>query len=476
MRTRFSFTTAALLLALLVARGLTAYCFYLYDDAFITFRYAVNLAEGHGFVYNIGEKVQGISAPLWGMLLALPHTAGLSIEWTARVLGILFDVMTALLAFRLLHRQNLAQAGAVLLFFFALDPYLAKQSVGGMESSLFLLATLLAIALALNARFDAAVAVAAASCFVRPEGVLFCVVLLVFVGIEQRRLPLRALVMGAALIAAGVLAQYFYYGDLIPASVGGKMSLARSLDSVWSLALFPLRDPLQLILTITAAVGLPTAWRASRLVRVYAVWALALLTVWMVTGAHLWPWYCVPFWFFKALVSGVALDVWLRPLLWPKAVVRPGVLAMAAVAAWVAFAALYGRDRMETHVYSRIREWAAGRDFAGQSAYGMDFGAFGFYTNLRILDEPGLVWPPGRDVYRSDLRAILMGEEPQWAFVTRCADNVRAMRSEEIARQYRPVWRASMAGDTALDFERNVAPLWAADFILYERTAPPPGP
>ena len=119
---------------------------------------------------------------------------------------------------------------------------------------------------------------------------------------------------------------------------------------------------------------------------------------------------------------------------------------------------------------------AAVRDFAGQSAYGMDFGAFGFYTNLRILDEPGLVWPPGRDVYRSDLRAILLGERPQWAFVTRCADNVRAMQSQEIARQYRPVWRVSMAGDTALDFERNVAPLWAADFILYERVAQSPGP
>jgi hypothetical protein len=50
------------------------------------------------------------------------------------------------------------------------------------------------------------------------------------------------------------------------------------------------------------------------------------------------------------------------------------------------------------------------------------------------------------------------------------------MQSEEIARQYRPVWRVSMAGDTALDFERNVAPLWAPDFILYERGLSPTVP
>jgi hypothetical protein len=452
---------------------LTLYSFYLYDDAFITFRYAVNLAEGHGFVYNVGERVQGVSGPLWGLLLALPHAVGVSIEWAARVLGILFDALTALVAFRLLHRENLRWAGLLLVFLFALDPYLAKQSVGGMESSLFLLLTVTAAALVFRERWDAAAVVAAATCFVRPEGLLFCAALTGFMWIERGRFPLRPLLIGAALIGAGALAQYLYFGDWIPASVRGKMSLVRSLDSVWSLALFPLRDPLQWVLTVAAAIGLPAAWRESRFVRVYAVWSLALLGVWVASGSHLWPWYCVPFWFFKVLVSGVALDVWLRRFRWRNVVLQPAVLAVVAVGAWVAFAGLYGRDRMETHVYSRIRDWAAERDFAGQSAYAMDFGAFGFYTKLRILDEPGLVWPAGRDVYRSDLRAILLGEKPEWAFVTRCGDNLRMMQSEDIARQYRPVWRASMAGDTLLDFERNVAPLWAADFILYERVARP---
>ena len=30
-----------------------------FDDTYITFRYAINLAEGHGFVYNINEPVLG---------------------------------------------------------------------------------------------------------------------------------------------------------------------------------------------------------------------------------------------------------------------------------------------------------------------------------------------------------------------------------------------------------------------------------
>ena len=36
---------------------------YLLDDAFISFRYARNLVEGHGLVYNPGERVEGYTNP-----------------------------------------------------------------------------------------------------------------------------------------------------------------------------------------------------------------------------------------------------------------------------------------------------------------------------------------------------------------------------------------------------------------------------
>lgn len=41
------------------------------DDAFISFRYARNLVEGKGLVYNAGERVEGFSNFLWTMLIAL---------------------------------------------------------------------------------------------------------------------------------------------------------------------------------------------------------------------------------------------------------------------------------------------------------------------------------------------------------------------------------------------------------------------
>ena len=43
---------------------------FLCDDAFISFRYARNLLEGHGLVFNPGEYVEGYSNFLWTLELA----------------------------------------------------------------------------------------------------------------------------------------------------------------------------------------------------------------------------------------------------------------------------------------------------------------------------------------------------------------------------------------------------------------------
>ena len=50
-----------------------------FDDAWITYRYAENLAAGNGLVYNTGEYVEGSTAPLLVLLLSLFRWLGISI-------------------------------------------------------------------------------------------------------------------------------------------------------------------------------------------------------------------------------------------------------------------------------------------------------------------------------------------------------------------------------------------------------------
>ncbi len=53
--------------------------FVLFEDAMISMRYARHVADGHGFVWNIGEKpIEGFTNLLWVLWMSVAHAMGLS--------------------------------------------------------------------------------------------------------------------------------------------------------------------------------------------------------------------------------------------------------------------------------------------------------------------------------------------------------------------------------------------------------------
>jgi hypothetical protein len=56
------------------------------NDAFISFRYARNWVEGHGLVFNAGERVEGYTNFLWILLLSPFQAAGASLPPVSVVL------------------------------------------------------------------------------------------------------------------------------------------------------------------------------------------------------------------------------------------------------------------------------------------------------------------------------------------------------------------------------------------------------
>lgn len=59
-----------------VACCLAAAARFFQDDAFISFRYARNFVEGHGLVFNPGERVEGYTNFLWTLWSAIPLAFG----------------------------------------------------------------------------------------------------------------------------------------------------------------------------------------------------------------------------------------------------------------------------------------------------------------------------------------------------------------------------------------------------------------
>src|SRR6185437_5777291 len=73
-----------------------------YDDSYITYRYAINLAQGHGLVFNVGERTDAASSFLYALVLSccwLLHLRDL--ELAGGVIGVLSLAFISIIVYKL---------------------------------------------------------------------------------------------------------------------------------------------------------------------------------------------------------------------------------------------------------------------------------------------------------------------------------------------------------------------------------------
>jgi arabinofuranosyltransferase len=220
------------------------------EDAYITFRYALNLAEGNGPVFNPGEHVEGYSNFLWMILIALPKAMfGWDIVVTASVFGVLCALACVVLAYLLVNRivavahpdapvPALGVSAAVMT---AAASGLAAYGPSGLETPLFLL-LILGVAYALTARRPVVAGVLVALLgMTRPDGLVIGVIVLVWLvaaAMAKRHswwAP-AGYVLGAFVFAAPWTAwRITFYGHLVPNAIAAKSggSLGWQLDQGW---------------------------------------------------------------------------------------------------------------------------------------------------------------------------------------------------------------------------------------------------
>ncbi len=243
----------------------------LIDDSYIFLRYARNIAEGHGAVFNVGERVEGFSSPLWTLLLAASGAIVPHFEMLAYVLGMLCGAgIVILLLFGVSKTgPGLGWFDAIVLTLgFASSPMFVFWSGSGMDAGLFLLlvtAVLLSILSDRRQKLQqGGLSVRTAILLVlatltRMEGVLLAGYA-GFVFLYERR-SIRVLKVYGIAIAAGLLVRYTYYGTWVPNTYHAKVTfqlLHRLSDGAYYV--LPALQANVLLLVATVAV-LIMAWR-----------------------------------------------------------------------------------------------------------------------------------------------------------------------------------------------------------------------
>lgn len=396
---------------------------YLTDDTYIHLQYARNLASGHGFVFNPGERVYGSTSPLWVALIADGMALGLDGLATARAIG-LVATLASIVLFHSLMRRNLRMPAlrALATITWAGHAWMIRWSLSGME-------TPLAVALVLagfmaftegkqwGSRPVRTGALWSLAALTRPECVFLLLLWAVLLVAEtDSRAGLRRLLYGAAaptVIYGGWLVfARLYFGTFWPntlsAKTAGGEGFAYVLDTLWrQIKVVGATDAVMAGALVGAiAFGARRLWprrlAAQRLLP--WLWVASVPVLYVVRGVPVVSRYVLPLMPILAWLAWRGVERW-----WggdsPETRDRRGAAVLGVGLAALALIQNFAVYR--TAVLPQVRSFSAGlreslipigvwfeTHTPPQTVVAApDIGAVGFFSHRRVVDLAGLVTP-----------------------------------------------------------------------------------
>ncbi len=413
------------------------------EDAFIYYRVVDQLLAGNGPVFNVGERVEAYTGPLWLGVLAVARAvapAGVALEWVSVAIGLALSVgglLAAVLAARRLWSLTFgakARSGALLLPLGALVvaalPPFWDYATSGLETGLvfaWLGGSFLGL-VALGSpsrgerrhpgrtRYGLAVVLGLGP-LVRPDLTIFAAAFLVVLAILERPVsPGRALRLLASAAAIPLVYQLFrmgYFGSLVPSTALAKEAGAAYWSRGWSY-LVNLFGPYALWLPVAALLGWAAAsarglWRDSERERALLVAVpiaagfLQALYVVRLGGDYMHARMLLPGLF--AVLMPVAVVIAKR--WWPTALLAAVIVPWAVVAAFALRApAEDPKDPTALKVYDQRRRYAEPWGYRDMVTLG-DFAAV-------VTQRPGLHVRQGRELaaLAESRRVVVLGLTP----------------------------------------------------------------
>ena len=227
-----------------VAVGIAAWQMYYFsvftvDDAYISYRYAENFANGHGLVFNPGEKVEGYTNFLWVLLLGILKKIGIDVHVSSQILGGLASFITLWLTYLLSTTISGTSSGyrqpayfahflkAAAMLFVATSPAFGIWAVAGLETPLFLCLLTSAIWCSVQEeskqRFPFSAVLFGLLALTRPEGIMYFGLTLMYSFLHRFRyqrhkiLELwKHLVIFLFLVIPHFLWRWHYYTSIFP--------------------------------------------------------------------------------------------------------------------------------------------------------------------------------------------------------------------------------------------------------------------
>jgi hypothetical protein len=400
-----------------------------YDDAWITYRYAWNLAAGNGFVYNVGERFLGTSAPGYAVLLALGSL--LSPDLVPSVSGaicVVSLVASGLGLYAFGRDRDDWVVGLVAGLLFVCNPISIEAFGGEMPVQVALL--IWAFVAESRQRWMWAVMLGVAATMVRPDGL----VPLGLIGLHQtwvrRQLPWREMAVAALVLGVWHSALWLYFGAPLPQTVAAKN--AQRVSGIWRPFGMDLVDwfkgmtiyPSHWFPRRPETGFTPTLWFAgagllallwTRRWWVVLLWPVAYMLAYRQMHLPFYHWYALVPLLAIVIAAGAAIALVARALVWvldrlgfrmsdvtagvsrrtlievATVLVAAALLAAPTLRYSIAYTSAFP-NRVEL-AYAQLGQWLAANTPAEASVGYLEIGYVGYYARRPIIDPLGLVNP-----------------------------------------------------------------------------------
>jgi hypothetical protein len=389
------------------------------DDAYITFRYGQNLANGLGPVFNPGSRVLGSTSPGELLTSAVVYPfAGLegTPSWMAS-LGCIAWLVQVVLIFLLLRRAFgdwTAVLGALALMLGCAG----SDARVALETNQVVALNLGALLMAMDKRWRTAALLAGLASLFRPDALLFALPLAALCVYEEKGKALAPTLIFLAVLAPWMLFATYYYGSPLPMSavtkfqrVGVGAYAEHIFDHLGAYVLPNTRT----ITVLLWALGIAGAVRLFKRGRWYALLAAypflhyaayLKLRPFTVHTWHLYPAEAMMVVLVMVALGGLIQSAprWGR---WVGGVAAVGVLVSGAI---------HSAERISGHRDSR---WNGGRDQAYRQVAAfleehgdreqeyfaaIEVGTVAYYSDFPAMDLGWLVSPRGALLDRGELR------------------------------------------------------------------------
>ncbi|MCK5033357.1 MAG: hypothetical protein KAS18_06975 [Calditrichia bacterium] len=386
-----------------------------YEDAFITFRYAENLANGFGLVYNIGEKVYGTTTPLFAIVLASFKLIGISCITSSLAINLIAEGITSLIVYKFLKDYSNSLIAVFISLLIVFSPSNISWSIQGMETAFFSSVIALSFFCFYKKKYLLALLFGFLCAIIRIDGLSVIFVIFIFSLIKLRLSALKLIVLPLLLYIAWEISLFLYYGTFLPNSMMAKLilysghqtSIMPNISLMFS-KFFITGNYSSSIISVLFFLGVLLVFikriEYYPMVGWFFIYYLALIF----SKTHIHGWYFIPPLFVFITISGIAIIFLFntivkyfslnRKLL--LIILTAGILSFSFFTLYLKIIQLKTEYHYEQNVRIKVGKFLSENTPRNSTVFLEPIGIIGYFADRYIYDDAALISPIFLDLNR----------------------------------------------------------------------------